>query len=73
MRTHIHPSRIEWCEDAGLPCGILKVLEREAAHLTRRDGRARLVAQWGEEPSFIEDGRCEEHSGLTVLAIIDTA
>ena len=56
-----------------IPGSILRELEREAAHLTRRDGRRRLVVQWGDDPPTIEPVRDEGRFGLSIFASIDLA
>ena len=60
-------------DDAGLPACILAALEREAAHLTRRDGLRRHVVRWGDDPPSIEtvdpEGSCDQ----SVLATIELA
>ena len=60
-------------EDAGLPADILAALEREAAHLTRRDGLRRHVVRWGDDPPFIETVDPDSGCGLSILATIDLA
>lgn len=56
-------------DDAGLPASILAALEREAAHLTRRDGLRRHVVRWGDDPPSIEEAHGET-DGALVLATI---
>lgn len=57
---------------AGLPEGIIAALEREAAHLTRRDGRRHNV-RWGDDLPSIEDvTRDGECCGLIITAIVLT-
>ena len=73
MPARSTPARIERHEDAGLPASILAALEREAAHLTRRDGRRRHIVQWGDEPPTIEETDHDDHAGPLVLATVDIA
>lgn len=47
----VHPERQE---DGGVVPAILRELEREAMHLTRRDGKRRFVVQWDDDPPVIE-------------------
>jgi hypothetical protein len=60
-------------DDAGLPASILAALEREAAHLTRRDGLRRHVVRWGDDPPSIETVDPESGYAPLVLATIDLA
>ncbi len=73
MRLHRNPARVDRHDDAGLPARILAALEREAAHLTRRDGRRRLIVRWGDEPPAIEEANYEDGDGPHVLATVDIA
>lgn len=68
--TAIHTDRHD---DAFLPGSILRELEREAAHLTRRDGRRRHVVQWGDEPPTVEAIMDEDRPGPSIFASIDLA
>jgi len=70
MGHSIAPALVERHEDAGLPASILAALEREAAHLTRRDGLRRHIVRWGDDPPSIEKEEYAEGSGPTVLATI---
>lgn len=56
-------------DDAGLPASIIAALEREAAHLTRRDGRRRHVVRWGDDPPSIEE--VDPGEGSVILATVD--
>ena len=47
----VHPERQE---DGGVVPTILRELEREAMHLTRRDGKRRHVVQRADEPPAID-------------------
>ena len=60
-------------DDAGLPACILAALEREAAHLTRRDGLRRHVVRWGDDPPSIETVDPESGYFPFVLATVDLA
>ena len=60
-------------DDALVPASILRALEREAAHLTRRDGRRRHVVRWGDDPPAVEAIMDEDRPGLSILASIDLA
>ena len=66
-------SRVDRHDDAGLPTSILAALEREAAHLTRRDGLRRHIVRWGEEPPSIETVDPGDGCTPSVLATIDLA
>lgn len=48
------PVHSERQEDGGVVPTILRELEREAMHLTRRDGKRRHVVQWADEPPVID-------------------
>ena len=60
-------------DDAGLPASILGALEREAAHLTRRDGLRRHVVRWGDDPPSIETVDPDDSGDLSVIATIELA
>ena len=60
-------------DDAGLPACILAALEREAAHLTRRDGLRRHIVRWEDDPPSIEIADLRNGCDLPVLATIDLA
>ena len=60
-------------DDAGLPASILAALEREAAHLTRRDGLRRHVVRWGDDPPSIETAKPGDGCSTCILATIDLA
>ena len=47
----VYPERQE---DGGVVPTILRELEREAMHLTRRDGKRRHVVQWADDPPMID-------------------
>jgi len=53
-RSSYVPIRLERQEDGGVVPTILRELEREAMHLTRRDGKRRHVVQWADEPPMID-------------------
>lgn len=73
IRGSTAPAWVERQDDAGLPGSILAALEREAAHLTRRDGLRRHVVQWGDDPPYVERVVDEGRYGLSILATIDLA
>jgi len=59
-------------EDGGVAPTILRALEREAMHLTRRDGKRRHVVQWEEgDPPVIEEMDHGPASGSLTLATVD--
>lgn len=58
-------------EDAGLSSSILAALEREAAHLTRRDGLRRHIVRWGDDHPSIQTVDPDDGDGLSVLATVD--
>ena len=59
-------------EDGGVAPTILRELEREAVHLTRRDGKRRHVVQWEEgDPPVIEEMDHGPVSGPLILATVD--
>lgn len=66
-------SHVDRHDDAGLPASILAALEREAAHLTRRDGLRRYVIRWGDDPPSIETIDPGDGGTPSVLATIDRA
>ncbi len=51
----------------------LALLEREAAHLTRRDGKRRLIVERGSEGPAIEEIDYDDVTGPRVLSAIDMA
>jgi len=53
-RPNSAPVHSERQEDGGVVPTILRELEREAMHLTRRDGKRRHVVQWVDEPPAID-------------------
>ena len=62
----------EWQENGGVAPTILRALEREAMHLTRRDGKRRHVVQWEEgDPPVIEEMGHGPASGSLTLATVD--
>ena len=64
---------IERGDDALVPASTLRALEREAAHLTRRDGRRRHVVRWGEDPPTVETVPDEGRDAPSILVSIDLA
>lgn len=73
IRPSRNPVLVERHDDAGLPPGIVAALEREAAHLTRRDGRRRLIVRWEDEPPSIEEAHDDDEGGPLIIASIDIA
>lgn len=51
----------------------LALLEREAAHLTRRDGKRRLIVERGADGPVIEEVDHDDVTGLRVLSAGDMA
>lgn len=69
-----NPAMVERHDDGGIPVATLAALEREAAHLTRRDGRRRLIVRRGCEPPGIEDDLdLDGKTGPLILAVVDLA
>lgn len=66
-------THIERGDDTVVPATTLRALEREAAHLTRRDGRRRHVVRWGDDPPIVETLPDEGRPGPSILATIDLA
>ena len=53
-RPYSAPVHLERQEDGGVVPTILRELEREAMHLTRRDGKRRSVVRWDDDPPVID-------------------
>lgn len=69
LASAVHSERQE---DGGAAPTILQALEREAMHLTRRDGKRRHVVQWDEDdPPVIEEIDHSLASGSLTLATVD--
>lgn len=71
MRCDHSAIHVERFATGNLPAGALDELEREATHLTRRDGRRRYVMLWPEGPSIEEVDYEETGEGPMVLSSID--
>lgn len=65
--------RVERVDLEGVSDRIVAALEREAAHLIRRDGRRRLVVAWPDLPPSIEEIDYDDHCGPRVLSVIALA
>ena len=63
--------RIERYDPGGASARVLASLEREAAHLTRRDGRRRTIVAWAGAPPSIEEVDYDDLTGPRILAAID--
>jgi len=66
-------TQVERGDDTLVPASTLRALEREAAHLTRRDGRRRHVVRWGDDPPTVETVSDEGRDDPSILATIDLA
>lgn len=65
------PSGVERREHvAGADGPCLAVLEREAAHLTRRDHKRRLVIELPDGPAIIEAESAESFERFRILSTI---
>lgn len=55
-------------EDVWVVTTILRELEREAVHLSRRDGKRRRIVQWEDDPPVIEETGHGPASGSLIFA-----